>query len=158
MKILVGCHLMCLLGLTIASPSPSLLDQYKDLLKTLNGGSTTEQRSDKDATGQYSTWNYRKLGGYYDAAKKQSNDEVTTLLESLTTDQHYDESEDVKDMAFMQSLFKVIEKIQEEKAKTMNSESARAHLSGLLGTLWDAGKNYMTDKYCPKPETPTGYY
>lgn len=155
MKILVGCLLLSLLGLTIASPSPSLFDQYKDLLKTLNGGSTTEQRSDKDATGQHSTWDYiRKYSPYYNA-KKQRNDEVTALLDSLTTDQHYDESEDVKDIAFMQSLFKVIERIQEEKAKAMNSESARAQLSGILGALWNAGKNYLATKYCPNPETPT---
>ena len=158
MKILVGCFLLSLLGLSIASPSPSFVDQYKDLLKTLNGGSTTEQRSDKDATRQYSTLDYirKNFGGYN--AKKQSNDEVTALLESLTTDQHYDESEDVKDMALMQSLFKVIEKLQEERANAMSSESARAHITALLSTLIDAGKKYLTGRYCPKPECPTQYY
>lgn len=151
MKILVGCLLLSLLGLTIASPSSSLFDEYKDLIKTLNGGSTTEQTSDKAAKGQYSTWDY--YNKYYSGknkAKEQSNDEVMALLDSLTTDQDFNESEDAKDIAFMQSLFKVIEKLKEENAKAMSSESERAQSNGLGNALWKTAKNYLTNKYCPK--------
>lgn len=93
----------------MASPSHSLSDQYKDLLKHW-----TE------------ALNIVVPLKFYNA-KKHSNDEVTALLESLTTDQH----EDIKDMAFMKSLLSNW-KIQEKKAKALSSKNVRTHSSGLF--------------------------
>lgn len=162
MKVFITCFLLTFLGLSIASPTSSLLNQYQELLNTINGGGASEKSSEKVVTGQLSSRNLydylkRYNNGFY-KVNKENADEVTSLLESLASVQDNDDSEDGQDMAFMQSLFKVLEKLQMEKAKEMDSTSARAQfLKGLGSALWNAGKNYLTDRYCPKPETPTQY-
>ena len=98
-----------------------------------------------------------QLKGLYGGnTKQQSNDEVTALLESLAGIQDDQESKDDENLATMQSLFKVLAQVEEEKAKLMDSRSAKAQfLKGLGSALWNAGKNYLTDRYCPTSEGPT---
>ena len=85
--------------------------------------------------------------------KQTSRDEVTALMENLLNAQH---TEEHNDEAAMQSFFKVMAKIEEEKAKEMDSKSARAQFLRDLGsTLFDAGKNFLVDRYCPNADDST---
>lgn len=168
MKILVACFLLYSLGMSVASPAPSWPDYsqyYKDIYdtysKALNGGGTTVQqgteRSTKaqnvlgNAIGSYVL--RRVFGG---SSKQQSSDEVAALMESLINIQHQQEPEEDDDYATLQGLFNILAKVQEERAKEADSKSAKAQfLKGLFGTLLNAGKGYLVNRYCPGQESPT---
>ena len=156
MKILVGCLLLCFLGVTIASPAPSWPDYsqwYNTYSRALNGG---QERNEKITQAQ-SHWGtlikdyLLNRGG----RKQTSRDEVTALMENLLNAQHAEEHNDDSEAA-MQSFFKVMAKIEEEKAKEMDSKSARAQfLRGLGSTLFNAGRDYLVDRYCPNADDST---
>ena len=156
MKILVGCLLLCFLGVTIASPAPSISwpdysQWYNTYSRALNGG----QQSDEKIT-QAQTHLGKLLKNYFlsgGSRKQTSRDEVTALMENLLNAQ---QTEEHNDEAAMQSFFKVMAKIEEEKAKEMDSKSARAQfLRGLGSTLFNAGRDYLVDRYCPQPDGST---
>ena len=157
MKVLVACLLLCFLGVTTASPAPSWPDSnqwYYDLFnKAVNGG----QESNERITQAQRYWG-NILGDYFSnqAGRKQTTrDEVTALMENLLNAQRTHEHED-DDEAAMKSFFKVMAKVEEEKAKEMDSKSARAQfLTGLGTKLFNAGRDYLVDRYCPKPEDST---
>ena len=74
-------------------------------------------------------------------------------MENLLNAQHDQQQDDDYDEAAMQSFFRVLAKVEEEKAKEMDSKSARAQfLRGLGSTLYNAGRDYLVERYCPKPE------
>lgn len=159
MKVLVACLLLCFLGVTIASPAPSWPDYsqwYNTYSRALNGGTTGQEK----ITEAQSQWG-RLLTDYLSRqisggnSKQTSRNEVTALMENLLNAQHAEEEDDDDDVA-MQSFFKVMAKVEEEKAKEMDSKSARAQfLRGLGSTLFNAGRDYLVDRYCPKPEDST---
>ena len=163
MKVLIVCLLLCFLGVTIASPAPSWPNWYNTYSRILNGGigNTGQQSNEKITQAQSRLGNlitdyvYRAING--GGSKQTSRDEVTAMMESLLKAQHHEEQEDEnEDFATLQSLFKVLAKVEEEKAKEMDSSSARAQfLRGLGSTLLNAGRDYLVDRYCPNPEDPT---
>jgi hypothetical protein len=152
MKILVACLLLCFLGVTIASPAPSWPDYsqwYNTYNRALNGGQENNEKITQAQShwGRYLTdYLSRQIGG--GGHKQTSRDEVTALMENLLNAQHIEEH---NDEVAMQSFFKVMAKIEEEKAKEMDSKSARAqYLRDLGSTLFNAGRNFLVDRYCPK--------
>ena len=154
MKVLVGCLLLCFLGVTIASPAPSWPDfsqWYNTYSRALNGGQERDEKITQ-AQSYLDTFlnNYHLLSG--GGQKQTSRDEVTALMENLLNAQHTEKHNDDSEAA-MQSFFKVMAKIEDEKAKEMDSQSARAQfLTGLGDTLSNAGKNYLVDRYCPNAD------
>ena len=157
MKILVACLLLCFLGVTTASPAPSSPDysQWYDIYsRALNGG----QENKEKLTQAQSMWghlfsNYlsRKLNGV--SRKQTSRNEVTALMENLLNAQDDEQQDDDYDEAAMQSFFRVLAMVDEEKAKEMDSKSARAQfLRGLGSSLFNAGRDYLVNRYCPQPE------
>ncbi len=158
MKIFVACLLLCFLGVTIASPAPSWPDYsqwYNTYNRALNGGKESDEKitqAQRNLAGRlFTDYLSRQFGG--GSRKQTSREEVTALMENLLNAQHTEEQDD--DVA-MQSFFKVMAKIEEEKAKEMDSKSARAQfLRGLGSTLFNAGRDYLVDRYCPNPDGST---
>ena len=158
MKVLIVCLLLCFLGVTIASPTPNWSNWYRT---AFNGGTLGQQNNEKIVQAQNRLGNLitdyviRNIGG--GGSKQKSRDEVTAMMESLLNAQHHEEQEEEnEDLVALQSLFKVLAKVEEEKAKEMDSTSARAQfLRGLGSTLFNAGRDYLIDRYCPKPEDST---
>ena len=153
MKVLVACLLLTFLGVTIASPAPSLPTYYSQHYK--NWFDTKKVAQEQSKLRDYVTdYVFRKLSG--GSNKQTSSDKVAALMESLLNDQHYPEPEEDDDSAALQSLLKVLAKVEEEKAKEMDSKSVRAQfLTGLGSTLLNAGRDYLVDRYCPMQENPT---
>ena len=158
MKVLVACLLLCFIGVSIASPAPSWSDYnqwYNTFNRALNGGNTGQEKitqaQRQTEWGKLLTDLSRQING--GGRKQTSRDEVTALMENLLNAQHTEEQDDDNDDVAMQSFFKVMAKVEEEKAKEMDSKSARAQfLRGLGSALFDAGRDYLVDRYCPKPE------
>ena len=152
MKILVGCLLLCFLGVTIASPA-DYSQWYNTYSRALNGGQERDEKitQAQSGLGKFVRNYILSRGG----RKQTSRDEVTALMENLLNAQHTEEHNDDSEAA-MQSFFKVMAKIEEEKAKEMDSKSARAQfLRGLGSTLFNAGRDYLVDRYCPNPDDST---
>lgn len=139
----------------IASNSNYYDQSFNDLLKNLYGGSANKESNGKAAAENTLSHYFRRYFGSY-AAKKESNDETTAILESLANFEDSHESEGAQDRVFMQGLLNVMAKIEEEEAKEMDRTSAKAQfLRGLGRALWNSGKEYIADQICPSRENPT---
>ena len=128
MKTLVVCFILTALGLAYATPTDRPKN-YDDLFNQI-------------------------FNKYYPAKQTpKMSDEVSSLLQVLdssATDQDtQDDDGSDEDIATLQGVFNVLALMENERAKAMDDEGARAQLwRGLGRSLWKTGRRYLRRRYC----------